>query len=127
MDKDPSQASPQLDDEKPRDAAELRGEIQQTRSELGDTVAALAAKTDVKAQAHQAAQEVKDNVAETVNQVKQDVSDKRARLSATAHEAAPDSAQQAGRQAAGWVSANRWPLIALAAFGAGLLAGKRSR
>lgn len=41
----------------PTDPQELRGEIAQTRADLGDTVEALAAKTDVKARAKHAAGE----------------------------------------------------------------------
>jgi Protein of unknown function (DUF3618) len=37
----------------PRDPEQLRREIEQTREELGDTVAALAHKTDVKARVRQ--------------------------------------------------------------------------
>jgi hypothetical protein len=53
-------------DEKPVNAApeQIRAEIDATREELGDTVEALAAKTDVKAQA-------KAKVEDTKAQVKQ--------------------------------------------------------
>jgi len=42
-------------------AVEIRREIEQTRAELGETVQALAAKTDVKARAHEKVDEVKSN------------------------------------------------------------------
>ena len=42
---------------------ELRADIEQTRDELGDTVEALAAKTDVKARAHARVDEAKATVA----------------------------------------------------------------
>ena len=51
----------------------IRADIERTRAELGDTVEALAAKTDVKARAHDAAQaakvRVEDSVAETAHAV----------------------------------------------------------
>ena len=40
-------------------AEELRGEIEDVRRDLGDTAAALAAKTDVKARARERADELK--------------------------------------------------------------------
>jgi hypothetical protein len=52
----------------PPTTAELRAEIAKTRADLGETVTALAAKTDVKAR-------TKDAVAETTDHVKQVASD----------------------------------------------------
>jgi ElaB/YqjD/DUF883 family membrane-anchored ribosome-binding protein len=55
-------------DEKPVNAAEekspeqIRAEIDTTREELGDTVEALTAKTDVKAQAKAKVEDVKEKV-----------------------------------------------------------------
>jgi ElaB/YqjD/DUF883 family membrane-anchored ribosome-binding protein len=51
-------------DEKPVNAApeQIRAEIDATREELGDTVEALAAKTDVKAQAKAKVEETKEKV-----------------------------------------------------------------
>jgi chromosome segregation ATPase len=43
----------------PRGPEEIREEIEQTREELGETVEALAAKTDVKAQARSRIEELK--------------------------------------------------------------------
>ena len=50
----------------PMDAAALRAEIERTRSELGETVAALAAKTDVKGRA-------KDAVADAAERLRRSV------------------------------------------------------
>lgn len=44
--------------------AEIQADIEKTRDELGQTVEALAAKTDVKARAHDKATETKERVAE---------------------------------------------------------------
>ena len=46
------------------DPDQIRREIESTRQELGDTVAALSAKTDVKAQAKQKVEDTKTTVAE---------------------------------------------------------------
>lgn len=48
----------------------LRDEIEQTRAELGDTVEALAAKTDVKARAQQALDEAADRTRQQLSTVK---------------------------------------------------------
>jgi hypothetical protein len=48
----------------PQDPQELRAEIEQTRADLGETVEALAAKTDVKARAKDAAGNVADRAKE---------------------------------------------------------------
>ncbi len=51
----------------PMDAAALRAEIERTRSDLGDTMAALAAKTDVKARAKDAVSGATDSVRRNVS------------------------------------------------------------
>jgi Protein of unknown function (DUF3618) len=51
----------------PMDAAALRAEIERTRADLGQTVAALAAKTDVKARAKEAVADAADNVRRNVS------------------------------------------------------------
>jgi len=52
--------------ETPADPQELRGEIAQTRADLGETVEALAAKTKVKARAKQTAGDVADQAKQKV-------------------------------------------------------------
>jgi ElaB/YqjD/DUF883 family membrane-anchored ribosome-binding protein len=54
-----------------RSPEEIRHDIEQTREELGETVEALAAKTDVKAHAHARIEEVKQQAKATVDDVKQ--------------------------------------------------------
>jgi hypothetical protein len=49
----------QLSDDPDEAAAQLRTEIEEVREDLGDTAAALAAKTDVKARAREKAEELK--------------------------------------------------------------------
>lgn len=52
----------QLSDDPDRAAAQLRSEIEDARTDLGDTVEALAAKTDVKTRAREKAEELKAKV-----------------------------------------------------------------
>jgi gas vesicle protein len=96
-----------------QDPSQIREEIEQTRSEMGDTVDALAHKTDVK------------------GRVKESFTDKKERLrsqmmgtSSKIGEATPDTEQmkEGARQAAGMAQEN--PIgLALGGLAAGFLAG----
>jgi hypothetical protein len=55
-------SGPEVDGQ--REPEEIRRDIEETRDELGDTVEALAAKTDVKAHAQEKADEVKQRAGE---------------------------------------------------------------
>jgi ElaB/YqjD/DUF883 family membrane-anchored ribosome-binding protein len=60
MGEDPGQErARELADDPQKSAAQLRGEIEDVREDLGETAAALAAKTDVKARAREKADELK--------------------------------------------------------------------
>ncbi|WP_433041456.1 DUF3618 domain-containing protein [Dactylosporangium sp. CS-033363] len=59
----------------PQDPGELRAEIAQTRSELADTAERLAAKTDVKARAKEAAGDAKARAKEAAGDAKQAAAD----------------------------------------------------
>ena len=60
MGQDPGEVgAQQLDDDSQKSPEQLRAEIEETREDLGDTVEALAAKTDVKARARERADELK--------------------------------------------------------------------
>jgi ElaB/YqjD/DUF883 family membrane-anchored ribosome-binding protein len=83
--------------------AEIRAEIEETREELGDTVEALAEKTDVKAQAKAKVEDVKGQAKSKVEDVK-----------AKAKEAAPESPQQGVQQAQAFAKENPKP-VAIAA------------
>jgi hypothetical protein len=61
MGEDQGQDRSQLSDDPGQRAAELRTEIEDVREDLGDTAAALAAKTDVKARARERVQEIKQS------------------------------------------------------------------
>jgi len=71
----------------PTDPEQLREEIEQTRAELGETAAALAAKTDVKAR-------TKDAAADARARAAQAATDARARAAQAAAEAKDRAAQE---------------------------------
>jgi Protein of unknown function (DUF3618) len=97
----------------PESPAELRAEIERTRQDLGDTVAALAEKTDVKARAKEKVAEVKSNV-----------NDKKTELMGRARESSPDGANSAAVQVRSKAQQNPVPTAALAAFVGGFLFGR---
>jgi ElaB/YqjD/DUF883 family membrane-anchored ribosome-binding protein len=97
----------------PDDPAQLREDIERTRQDLGDTVAALAEKTDVKTRA-------KDKVAE----VKQNVNERRTELVARARESSPDSANSAAGQVRAKAEEKPIHTAAIAAFVGGFLLGR---
>jgi ElaB/YqjD/DUF883 family membrane-anchored ribosome-binding protein len=99
--------------DQPESPEELRDNIEQTRRDLGDTVAALADKTDVKARA-------KDRVAE----VKQNVNDKREQVMGKARESTPEGAGSAATQIKGKAQENPLPVATAAAFVGGFLIGR---
>ena len=84
------------------DPDQLRREIERTRHELGETVAQLAYKADVKSQAREKVQGVK------------------AKLTAKT----PDSARGGARQVAAGARQHPVPIATAAAFGIGMLLGR---
>jgi ElaB/YqjD/DUF883 family membrane-anchored ribosome-binding protein len=98
------------------DPAQIREEIAATREELGETVEALAAKTDVKAQAKRKLEGTKASIGE-----------KTEHAWGTVKDASPDSAAAAATQATRTARENPLPVAALGAFAAGFLAGRLSR
>ncbi len=102
----------QAADTETKSPEEIRSEIEQTRDELGDTVEALAAKTDVKSQAQ-------DRIAaarETVTGKKDD-------FVAKARQATPESASAGAQQLSSTVQEKPLPFAAAGAFAGGLLIG----
>ena len=108
-----------------RSPEEIRAEIEQTRAELGDTVAAFAEKTDVAGQAKRAAQTAKKTAGAKIADVKDSVTSKASDVSHAAQQATPESAADAGRQATTLARQNRTAVIAAGAFGLGMLIGRR--
>jgi ElaB/YqjD/DUF883 family membrane-anchored ribosome-binding protein len=103
-----------------KDPEQLREEIEETRRELGDTVEALAAKTDVKARMH-----------EKVESTKVSVAHKKDELLGKARESSPDSvragASQAASQATQKARENPLPVTAIGAFIGGFLLGRLTK
>jgi hypothetical protein len=95
------------------DPRQLRAEIERTRLELGETVAALAEKTDVKARA-------KEKVAE----VRHQVSEKGTELVGRARESSPDGAGSAVDRLREKAQENPLAVAALAAFAGGFILGR---
>ena len=104
-------ASPQSGGDQPS-PRELREDIEKTREEMGDTVEALAAKTDVKARAEAKVSEAKAGVAERRDEVVGKV-----------REATPQSAIQGAGQVAGAARRKPVPTAAAGAFAGGVLIG----
>ncbi|MCT9011657.1 DUF3618 domain-containing protein [Streptomyces rhizosphaerihabitans] len=77
--------------------AELREQIEHTRHELGDTVQALADKTDVKARARQKAGQLKDDAVARAGELKVQATKATSRV----QDKLPDSFKQKAAQAAG--------------------------
>jgi ElaB/YqjD/DUF883 family membrane-anchored ribosome-binding protein len=99
-----------------RSPEEIKADIDDTREELGDTVAALADKTDVKGQAQQRITEVKGNL----QRKRQELADK-------ARSATPESAQQGGQQIVTTVKQHPAPVAIGGAVLAGFLIGRLTR
>jgi Protein of unknown function (DUF3618) len=100
--KTPEQKSPE----------QIREEIERTRVELGDTVEALAAKTDVKARAKERVAALKDGAAQ-----------KKDELVSRTKEVTPESAGAGGQQIVTTVKSNPVPFAAGGALAAGILIG----
>jgi hypothetical protein len=96
-----------------RSPDEIRAEIESTREELGDTVEALAGKADVKGQARQRVEEVKDNVQA-----------KREEFTAKVGSATPDGARQGGQQVVARIRENPLPALVAGAIVTGFLLGR---
>ena len=97
----------------PREPEQIRREIEETREELGETVAAVAQKADVKAQAKA-----------KVDDVKQRVTGKKDEFTQKAKDASPESGGQAAEQAKSFASENRTALIIAGVTVAGFVLGR---
>jgi hypothetical protein len=96
---------------------QIREEIEKTREELGDTVAAVAAKTDVKAQAQAKVDDVKAQASAKADETKA----KAKELGDKAKAAAPESPAEGVQQAQALAKQNPKPFAIAAALIAALL------
>lgn len=92
---------------------EVRREIEETRADLGDTAAALGAKSDVKGRAKGRIDEIKANV-----------SGRKDELAGKASAAAPDGAGTAATQVRATVQSNPAPAAAAGALLVGFALGR---
>jgi ElaB/YqjD/DUF883 family membrane-anchored ribosome-binding protein len=95
-----------------QEADYVRHEIEETRRELGETVAALAEKTDIKAQTKRRAAETKASLQE-----------RRRRVLASVKQTSPKSAVSATSRVSAKSREEPLPFVAVAAFAVGALVG----
>lgn len=113
MDQDPRKAQAGVVQDE-RTPEQIQAEIDAARAELGDTVATVAEKADLKAQARQ-----------RVDEAKQAVRARREQLLHRAKAGTPDSANAGMRQAASRARENPVPLAVGGALLVGFLLGRR--
>jgi ElaB/YqjD/DUF883 family membrane-anchored ribosome-binding protein len=107
--------------EEQRSPEEIREDIEQTRTELGDTAAALAQKVDVKKQAKAKMSGVKEKARQQADSVKQAATAKREEVA----EKAPNSAGAAVERVQRFVQENPAAFAIGGAFVAGFALGRR--
>jgi len=120
-------------EEEPRSPEQIEAEIEATREELGETVAELADKADVKKQAKRKVDETKAKVAAKKDEVKQKAATQKEDAGVKVKQVAPEPAQERVHQAsqtaqqvaqAGQAAGeNPVPTAAVGAFVAGLAIG----
>ena len=114
MDQEPRKAEPVIGDGQ-RTPEQIQAEIDVTRQELGDTVAAVAEKADVKRQARQ-----------RMDDAKQAVQGKREELIGKAKAGTPESAGAGVQQVTVKARENPLPLAVAGALAVGFLFGRRA-
>jgi ElaB/YqjD/DUF883 family membrane-anchored ribosome-binding protein len=106
---------------------QIEAEIEQTREELGDTVAELADKADVKKQAKKKVAETKARATAKKDELKEKASAQTEAAKAKVADATPDSARDGAQQATGqisdWARENPVQAAAIGAFAGGLAVG----
>jgi transposase-like protein len=112
-------------DPEDRTPEDVRAEIAQTRAQLGDTVEALAAKTDVKGQAKRAVSDARATVSDRAGDAREAVAGKTNEALSAAQQATPDSAADAAHRFARLVQEHRARLIPAGALALGVIIGRR--
>lgn len=120
---DPGQSAPAASTDGERSAEEIKADIEGAREDLGDTVAALAEKADVKAQTKKKAAETKTQVQDKVTTAAGDAKAKAQDFSSKAQGATPESASAAASQAAQTAKENPVPTAAIGALLLGFFIG----
>lgn len=109
---------PHKGDETAPSPEELREQVEATREELGETVGALAAKTDVRTRAHEKTTAVTHQVAEKTTQVRTQLRDKATHAAHVVHDRTPEPVRERADQGMRTARAHRAPLLAAAGAGA---------
>ena len=127
MDQDPrttgaAVSASEQEETQQRTPEQIRAEIETTREELGDTVEALAAKTDVKARVHERVEDTKQAAREKVEGTRTAAQEK---ISDAASKA-PPSAQEGAATVIEKIRANPIPFAAGAALLLAFFIGRRS-
>jgi Protein of unknown function (DUF3618) len=122
MGEEPSTSRPAVSVEA-RDPEQIRREIEATRQELGDTIEALAEKTDVRAQAKH---KMVASHAYVIKK-KDHLVGKKGDLLAKAKETSPESLASAVGHAGHTARENPIELAAISAFALGFMIGRRSK
>ena len=107
----------------PQSPEQIRAEIERTQQELGDTVEALAHKTDVKAQASARIDAAKESIQETVHGARESVSETKDEFVTKVKQTTPESAGAGAQQVSATVQDKPVPFAAAGAFAAGVLVG----
>jgi ElaB/YqjD/DUF883 family membrane-anchored ribosome-binding protein len=123
MDKEESQGSTPVNYEQ-RSPEEIREDIEQSREELGDTVADVADKADIKKQAKSKVGGIKEQAGAKADTAKQKATAKKDEIAGKAKQAAPESAEAAAQQAQQFAQENPVPLAIAGAFIAGFAVAK---
>ena len=110
-----------------RSPEELRSDIEATRERMGDTVEALAAKTDVKAHVTKSAEEAKERAREKVAEAKAKVTAAKEDVLGKARETSPESATSAATQVTQKARENPLAVAVAGAAMAGFLLGRWSK
>lgn len=128
MGQDPGEVGTQQLDDTQKSPEQLRAEIEETRGDLGDTVEALAAKTDVKARARERVEELKQKGQDKKEQLlskagRSSTSDSDGTVPA-GNGASPPAGPSAVEKLKGAMRENPVPMAALAAFVGGMAFGR---
>ncbi|HEX3833631.1 MAG TPA: DUF3618 domain-containing protein [Solirubrobacteraceae bacterium] len=107
----------------PQSPEQIRDEIERTQQQLGDTVEALAHKTDVKAQASARIDAAKESIQETVHDARESASETKDELLTKVKQATPESAGAGAHQMSATVQERPLPFAAAAAFAGGVVVG----
>lgn len=109
----------------PRDPQQIRADIEVTRREMGDTVEALAAKADVKAQVRRRVEHARETAATRRRELGERARHRRRELGERARHASPDTAVSTATQLSQRARANPLPTASAGAFVLGYVVGRR--